>query len=76
MKIGSLVKIIGEEDLNNHIIAWYETEDDIKIQIFETSCLYGIFLGNPINSNNKLWYKVLIENRIYMFLMTDLQEIE
>lgn len=69
MKIGSLVKISKENERIPYLVGWFKTKDNILVEIFKESEIYGIFLGNPIMSNGVPWYEVLVNDRIYIFQM-------
>lgn len=76
MKIGTLVKITGEEALDGAVMGWTETHDDIDIHLFEEEEVYGIFLGDPIMSNNVPWYHVLVGDRKFLFLMKRIKAVD
>lgn len=72
MKIGSLVKISKEDDRMPFIVGWYRTKDDVLVERFKEPEIYGIFLGNPTMSNGVPWYEVLVNDKIYIFMMKQL----
>lgn len=74
MKIGTLVKVTaGDSTFRDTIVGWYKTRKDIFAHIFPSGTeIYGIFLGQPISSNSVLWYEVLVGEKIYLFMMTQL----
>lgn len=70
MKIGSLVKILGEKCIDGSIFGWYETENgEVSLHLFEDKEIYGIFFGKPILSNETQWYNVLVGDRMFLFMM-------
>lgn len=76
MKIGTLVRITaGDPVMGDTIVGWYKTSSDIHAHIFPNDIeLYGLFLGRPITSNLTLWYEVLVNDKIYLFMMKQLKE--